>query len=73
MQVWLSTAPGMPATHWFQLRCVFQVRSDDIRPAVATASRRNVLVQNSIHSTCLRAAALSATHALQVLMLQIAS
>ena len=24
--VWLSTAPGMPATHWFQLRCVFQVR-----------------------------------------------
>jgi hypothetical protein len=24
-QTWLSTAPGMPPTHWFQLRCVFQV------------------------------------------------
>jgi type I protein arginine methyltransferase len=23
--VWLSTAPGMPPTHWFQLRCVLQV------------------------------------------------
>ena len=23
--MWLSTAPGMAATHWFQLRCVFQV------------------------------------------------
>lgn len=22
--VWLSTAPGMPVTHWFQLRCVFK-------------------------------------------------
>jgi histone-arginine methyltransferase CARM1 len=21
-QRWLSTAPGLPATHWFQLRCV---------------------------------------------------
>ena len=25
-QTWLSTAPGMPPTHWFQLRCVLQVR-----------------------------------------------
>lgn len=25
-QPWLSTAPGMPPTHWFQLRCVLQVR-----------------------------------------------
>lgn len=23
-QRWLSTAPGLPATHWFQLRCVLQ-------------------------------------------------
>ncbi|CAG9462757.1 unnamed protein product [Pedinophyceae sp. YPF-701] len=23
-QVWLSTAPGLPTTHWFQLRCVLQ-------------------------------------------------
>jgi hypothetical protein len=23
--MWLSTAPGMAATHWFQLRCVLQV------------------------------------------------
>jgi len=23
-QRWLSTAPGMPTTHWFQLRCVLQ-------------------------------------------------
>ncbi|KAG2482538.1 hypothetical protein HYH03_018529 [Edaphochlamys debaryana] len=22
--VWLTTAPGMPTTHWFQLRCVLQ-------------------------------------------------
>lgn len=23
-QRWLSTAPGLPSTHWFQLRCVLQ-------------------------------------------------
>jgi histone-arginine methyltransferase CARM1 len=23
-QRWLSTAPGLPTTHWFQLRCVLQ-------------------------------------------------
>ncbi|KAG1670298.1 hypothetical protein FOA52_003648 [Chlamydomonas sp. UWO 241] len=23
-QVWLSTAPGLPTTHWFQLRCVLK-------------------------------------------------
>ena len=23
--MWLTTAPGMATTHWFQLRCVFQV------------------------------------------------
>ncbi|KXZ44487.1 hypothetical protein GPECTOR_67g328 [Gonium pectorale] len=24
LPVWLTTAPGMPTTHWFQLRCVLQ-------------------------------------------------
>jgi histone-arginine methyltransferase CARM1 len=23
-QRWLSTAPGLPTTHWFQLRCCLQ-------------------------------------------------
>lgn len=23
-QRWLSTAPGLPTTHWFQMRCVLQ-------------------------------------------------
>lgn len=40
-QRWLSTAPGLPATHWFQLRCVLQ------QPLV-------VLTPNSRLSGCLR-------------------
>lgn len=39
-QRWLSTAPGLPATHWFQLRCVLQ------QPLV-------VLTPNSRLSGCL--------------------
>lgn len=40
-QRWLSTAPGLPGTHWFQLRCVLQ------QPLV-------VLTPNSRLSGCLR-------------------
>lgn len=40
-QRWLSTAPGLPATHWFQLRCVLQ------QPLV-------VLTPNSKLTGCLR-------------------
>jgi hypothetical protein len=35
-QSWLSTAPGMPPTHWFQLRCVFRVRAPP--PAVSPSA-----------------------------------
>jgi hypothetical protein len=40
-QRWLSTAPGLPSTHWFQLRCVLQ------QPLV-------VLTPNSRLTGCLR-------------------
>ncbi|GIL64457.1 hypothetical protein Vafri_18372 [Volvox africanus] len=34
--VWLTTAPGMPTTHWFQLRCVLQ------QPLLVTAPHTRI-------------------------------
>ncbi|GIL86442.1 hypothetical protein Vretimale_11624 [Volvox reticuliferus] len=34
--VWLTTAPGMPTTHWFQLRCVMQ------QPLLVTAPNTRI-------------------------------
>lgn len=37
--MWLSTAPGMAATHWFQLRCALQVRRPAL-PSLSTSLRQ---------------------------------
>ncbi|EFJ40511.1 hypothetical protein VOLCADRAFT_69442, partial [Volvox carteri f. nagariensis] len=37
--VWLTTAPGMPTTHWFQLRCVLQ------HPLVVTSPNTRITGQ----------------------------
>eukprot|EP00955_Chlamydomonas_euryale_P050654 354622-Chlamydomonas_euryale.AAC.7 len=40
--IWLSTAPGLPTTHWFQLRCVLKAPIQTFGPCSLTGTLRLV-------------------------------
>jgi histone-arginine methyltransferase CARM1 len=45
-QRWLSTAPGLPVTHWFQLRCLLETPLVVAQPGATVRGELRLLAHN---------------------------